>query len=239
MLENLDLRNVLVLDIETVPQFSAYEHLSETWQNLWSIKMKNHINENVKVEDTYERAGIYAEFGKIVCISAGAFYLDNDRLKFRLKSFHGDDEKLLLQEFSEMINKNYYKEEHTVCGHNTKEFDFPYIARRCLINGIPIPFILDNTGKKPWEVRLLDTMDLWKFGDFKSFTSLKLLAAIFGINSPKNDIDGSQVGNIYWEEKNLERIRIYCQKDVLTVAQLLLKFKRLELLKDEDVDYAN
>lgn len=239
MLDNLDLKNVLVLDIETVPQFSTYEHLNETWKQLWTHKMKNYIKDNVTAADTYERAGIYAEFGKIICISAGAFYIEKDEFKFRLKSFYGDDEKVLLQEFSGMLNKNYYKEEHTICGHNAKEFDFPYIARRCLINGIPIPSILDNSGKKPWEVKLLDTMDLWKFGDYKSYTSLKLLAALFGISSPKDDIDGSQVGNIYWQENNLERIKIYCQKDVVTVAQILLKFKGMELLKEESVDYAN
>ena len=239
MLDNLDLKNVLVLDIETVPQFSTFEHLNENWRDLWAHKMKHLIKDNVTAADTYERAGIYAEFGKIICISVGAFYGDNDDMKFRLKSFYGDDEKLLLQEFSELLNRNYSKDEHTVCGHNSKEFDFPFIARRCLINGIPIPAILDNAGKKPWEVKLLDTMELWKFGDYKSYTSLKLLAALFGIPSPKDDIDGSQVGNIYWQEKNLERIKIYCQKDVVTVAQLLLKFKGMELMQEEKIEYAN
>ncbi len=239
MLDNLDLKNVLVLDIETVPQHGSFDEMPESWKPHWEHKMKNHIKDNVTASDTYERAGIYAEFGKIICISAGAFYNDGGELKFRLKSYHGHDEKLLLTEFSEMLNNNYYKEEHIICGHNSKEFDFPYIARRCLINGVPIPFILDNSGKKPWEVRLLDTMDLWKFGDFKSYTSLKLLAALFGINSPKDDIDGSQVGSIYWKEKNLDRIKTYCQKDVVTVAQLLLKFKGMELLKEENIEYAN
>ncbi len=239
MLDYLDLKNVLVLDIETVPQFSTFEHLTVNWKDLWAHKMKHLIKDSVTAADTYERAGIYAEFGKIICISVGAFFKDKDDLKFRIKSFYGDDEKNLLQEFSEMLDKNYYKDEHTVCGHNSKEFDFPYIARRCLINGIPIPGILDNSGKKPWEVKLLDTMEMWKFGDYKSFTSLKLLAALFGIPSPKDDIDGSQVGNIYWQEKNIERIKIYCQKDVVTVAQLLLKFKGMDLMKEENVEYAN
>lgn len=239
MLDNLDLKNVIVLDIETVPQFSTFDHLTENWKELWAHKMKNLIKDNVTAADTYERAGIYAEFGKIICISVGAFYKDNDDMKFRLKSFYGDDEKALLMEFSDMLNKNYYKDEHTVCGHNSKEFDFPYIARRCLINGIPIPSILDNAGKKPWEVKLLDTMEMWKFGDYKNYTALKLLAALFGIPSPKDDIDGSQVGNIYWQEKNLERIKIYCQKDVITVAQLLLKFKGMELMKEENLVYTN
>ena len=239
MLDNIDLRNVLVIDIETVPQFSTFEHLSENWKDLWSHKMKYLIKDDVTAADTYDRAGIYAEFGKIICISAGCFYYDGEELKFKLKSYYGDDEKILLKEFSEMLNANYYKEEHIVCGHNSKEFDFPYIARRCLINGLQIPQILDNAGKKPWEVRLMDTMEMWKFGDFKSYTSLKLLAALFGISSPKDDIDGSDVGKIYWQEKNLERIKIYCQKDVVTVAQLLLKFKGMELMKEENIVFAN
>ncbi len=239
MLNNIDLKNVLVLDIETVPQFSEFSHLNDHWKEFWTHKMKHVIKEGTPVEETYERAGIYAEFGKIICISAGVFYNDNNELKFRLKSYHGDDERTLLQDFSEMLDKNYNKEEHLICGHNAKEFDFPYIARRCLINGIPIPSILDNSAKKPWEVRLMDTMEMWKFGDYKSYTSLKLLAALFGITSPKDDIDGSQVGEIYWKEKNLERIKLYCQKDVVTVAQILLKFKGMELLKEENVVYAN
>lgn len=239
MLENQDLKNVLVLDIETVPQYAAYDELPEDAKELWTHKMRNTIKEEVTVEETYDRAGIYAEFGKIVCISVGAFYTENDTLKFRLKSYYGDDEKVILSEFSEMINKSYSKEEHTLCGHNSKEFDFPYIARRCLINGVPIPFKLDNAGKKPWDVKLLDTMELWKFGDYKSYTSLRLLASILGIRSPKDDIDGSQVGSVYWKEKDVERIMVYCQKDVVTVAQVLLKFKGMKLLSDENIVYAN
>lgn len=239
MLENQDLKNVLVLDIETVPQYAAFEELPEDTKELWAYKMRNSINENVTVPETYERAGIYAEFGKIVCISVGAFYTENDTLKLRLKSYYGDDEKVILSEFSEMINKAYSKDEHTLCGHNSKEFDFPYIARRCLINGVPIPFKLDNAGKKPWEVKLLDTMELWKFGDYKSYTSMNLLASVLGIRSPKDDIDGSQVGSVYWRDKDIKRIMTYCQKDVVTVAQVLLRFKGMEILNEENIIYVN
>ncbi|HMS64192.1 MAG TPA: 3'-5' exonuclease [Ignavibacteria bacterium] len=235
MLENIDLKNVLVLDIETVPQYSSYDQLEETWQKLWSKKMNTHIKDGVTAADIYDRAGIYSEFGKIICISVGVFNYKNDEYSFHLKSFYGDDEKSLLIEFSELINSKDF----ILCGHNSKEFDFPYIARRCLINGIQIPKLLDNAGKKPWEVYHLDTMDLWKFGDFKSFTSLNLLAAVFGIESPKGDIDGSQVWSVYWKDKDIERIKTYCQKDVVTVAQLLLKFKGMELLKDENLIYKN
>lgn len=235
MLDNIDLKNVLVLDIETVPQFSSHDQLDETWQKLWAKKMNSYVKDGITAADVYDRAGIYSEFGKIVCISVGLFTFENDEFSFRLKSFYGDDEKALLEEFSTLINSK----EYILCGHNSKEFDFPYIARRCLINGIPIPKLLDNAGKKPWEVNHLDTMDLWKFGDFKSFTSLNLLAAVFGITSPKDDIDGSQVWSVYWIDKDLERIKIYCQKDVVTVAQLLMKFKREDLIKEENLVYTN
>ena len=237
MLDNLDLKNVLVLDIETVPQFSTFEHLNENWRDLWAHKMKHLIKDNVTAADTYERAGIYAEFGKIICISVGAFYKDNDDMKFRLKSFYGDDEKLLLQEFSELLNRNYSKDEHTVCGHNSKEFDFPFIARRCLINGIPIPAILDNAGKKPWEVKLLDTMELWKFGDYKNFTSLDLLTELFDIPTPKDDINGADVARVYYEEDDLIRIMQYCQKDVVALIQLLRRLNYMPLIPEVNVMY--
>ncbi|MBK9405521.1 MAG: 3'-5' exonuclease [Ignavibacteria bacterium] len=241
MLDNIDLKNVLVLDIETVPQYSSYDQLDENWQKLWTKKMNNYIKNDVTAADVYDRAGIYSEFGKIICISVGYFVFDknDNEYSFRLKSFYGDDEKIILNEFSELLNTKYNTDAHLLCGHNSKEFDFPYIARRCLINGLPIPSNLDNSGKKPWEIKHLDTMDLWKFGDYKSYTSLNLLAAVFGINSPKDDIDGSQVWSVYWIDKDLERIKTYCQKDVVTVAQLLLKFKGMELIKEENVVYTN
>lgn len=235
MLDNIDLKNVLVLDIETVPQYSSHDQLDETWQKLWAKKMTNYVKDGITAADVYERAGIYSEFGKIICISVGLFTFENGEYSFRLKSFYGDDEKALLEEFSALVNSK----EYILCGHNSKEFDFPYIARRSLINGIPIPKLLDNAGKKPWEVNHLDTMDLWKFGDYKSYTSLNLLAAVFGITSPKDDIDGSQVWSVYWIDKDLERIKTYCQKDVVTVAQLLMKFKGEDLIKEENLVYTN
>lgn len=239
MLKEIDLRNVLVIDIETVPGFASFDHLDETWKELWSRKMHYHIKDEVTASDIYERAGIYSEFGKIICISAGCFVPNNDRYSFRLKSFFGDDEKEILKGFSEMLNKNYTGESHYIAAHNGKEFDYPYIARRCLINGLQIPDMLNNSAKKPWEVRLLDTMEMWKFGDYKNYTSLNLLAAVFGIHSPKDDMDGSKVGTVYWTDKNVVRIKTYCEKDIVTVAQILLKFKGMELLKDEDVIHTN
>ncbi len=239
MLDNLDLRNVLILDIETVPQYASFDDLPEHWKNLWSIKMRYQIKDGVTPSDLYSRAGIYSEFGKIACISVGCFAGEENNLTFRLKSFCGEDEKIILNDFCEMLNKSFNKEGQTLCAHNGKEFDFPYLSRRCLINEIAMSSILDNSGKKPWEVKCMDTMEMWKFGDFKNYTSLNLLAAVFGIISPKDDIDGSQVWSIYWLDKDLERIKIYCQKDVLTVAQLLLKFKGLSFLTEENIIYTN
>lgn len=239
MLDSTDLKNILVLDIETVPQYSSYDQLDETWQKLWSKKINSYIREGVTAADVYDRAGIYSEFGKLICISAGFFFEDKGTLYFRVKSFAGDDEKEILKDFSDLLDSRYNSNESLLCAHNGKEFDYPYIARRCLINGLKIPAILDNSGKKPWEIRLLDTMDMWKFGDYKSYTSLNLLAAVFGIPSPKDDIDGSQVWSVYWKDKDLERIRTYCQKDVVTVAQLLLKFKGMQLLGQENIITAN
>lgn len=239
MLDSTEIKNILVIDIETVPQHPSYDQLDENWQKLWTKKMTSHLRDGVKAADVYDRAGIYSEFGKIICISAGFFFEVNGTLKFKVKSFYGDDEKIILKYFAKLLDSNYNSPESLLCAHNGKEFDYPYIARRCLINGLKIPAILDISGKKPWEVRLLDTMDMWKFGDYKSFTSLNLLAAVFGIPSPKDDIDGSQVWSVYWNDKDLERIRTYCQKDVLTVAQLLLKFKGMQLLGQENIITAN
>jgi 3'-5' exonuclease len=233
MLKNLNLENILFLDIETVPQHATYEEVPEPFRKLWDEKAARlkPVTENESPEDLYRRAGIYAEFGKIVCISAG--YLTGTQ--FRVKSFYSDDEKELLIEFSDMLNRHFNTLQHLLCAHNGKEFDFPYIARRMLINRLPLPEILNLQGKKPWEVQHLDTMDLWRFGDYKSYTSLSLLTAVFGIPTPKDDIDGSQVYEIYWKENDLERIAIYCQKDTLAVAQLLLSYLGMPIIKESGV----
>lgn len=239
MLEKIDLKKLLVIDIETVPQYSNYDELPQVWKDLWAKKMQRELKEGLTADGLYHRAGIYAEFGKIICICAGFFYGDGDVLSFKVKAFCGEDEKKLLTDFSGLLNKNYNTPEHVLCGHNSREFDFPYIARRCLASGLQIPGILDNAGKKPWEVQHIDTLDLWKFGDYKSFSSLDLLAAVFGIESPKADMDGSIVWSVYWADKDIERIKNYCMRDVVTVAQLLLRFKGLELLKEDNISFIN
>jgi DNA polymerase elongation subunit (family B) len=237
MLENIRNKDVLFLDIETVSEHPSYNELPERMKELWAKKTKYiQEKEETSPEELYGRAGIYSEFGKIVCISVG-FMVNIDKIwHFRLKSFYGDNEKELLENFNNLLGKSFKRDNQYLCGHNAKEFDFPYIARRSLINRLKIPAQLNIAGKKPWEVKHLDTMDLWKFGDYKHYTSLNLLTAIFDIPTPKDDIDGSEVGRVYWEEKNLERIAEYCQKDVLAVAQLFLRYKGEDLILPENIE---
>jgi len=236
MLENLKIEDVLFLDIETVPQKPSLNLLEPAMQDLWEKKSKHFRSAEETSESVYERAGIYSEFGKIICISVG-YIKDKNPVSFRLKSFFGDDEKKLITEFSEMLVKFCRsKKEPLLCAHNGKEFDFPYIARRMIINRVPIPEILDNAGKKPWEVRLLDTMDLWKFGDYKNYTSLELLTCILGIPSPKDDIDGSMVARVYYEENDLARIVRYCEKDVIAIAQVLLRLREQPPLSENLIE---
>ncbi|MFZ1314018.1 MAG: 3'-5' exonuclease [Chitinophagaceae bacterium] len=230
--------SILFLDIETVPQYSSYNEQPEEWKTLWGLKAQYLIRnkEEETVETIYPRAGIYAEFGKIVCISCGFIQGAGTDKKIILKSFAGDEEKKLLYEFSEMLKKWSADGSKFLCAHNGKEFDFPYLCRRMVINQIAIPSILNMSGKKPWEVNHLDTMDLWKFGDFKNYTSLNLLAHSLGIQTPKDDIDGSMVWEVYWKEKNLPRIVTYCQKDVVTVAQIFLRMNGEPWIREENIE---
>ena len=234
MLDKIDLQKVLFLDIETVPQFENYDDVPERLQKLWDTKAGFLARNNETPEELYERAGIYAEFGKIVCISVG--YMHEGAI--RLKSFFSDNEVELLKEFTELLNQHYSSPYQLLCAHNGKEFDFPYMARRLLINGLPLPSILNIAGKKPWEVQHLDTLELWKFGDYKNYTSLNLLTAIFDIPTPKDDIDGSMVGNVYYVEKNLKRIKEYCEKDVVALTQVMRRYKNLELIPEKAIHYS-
>ena len=235
---NFPVNNILFLDIETVPQYSSYNELPEEWRQLWDIK-SNTLSRNQEGQTSemlYPRAGIYAEFGKIVCISCGVVQGKGEQRKIILKSFSGDNEKELLQQFNVMLNNWVSGEQKFLCAHNGKEFDFPYLCRRMIINNLTIPATLNSSGKKPWEVNHFDTLELWKFGDYKSYTSLNLLAHVLGIKTPKDDIDGSMVWEVYWKENNLQRIVTYCQKDVVTVAQILLRMNGEALIKDENIE---
>ncbi len=227
MINTIPIERVLFLDIETVPQYEGWEDLSEDEQNLWDKKTKRQRGDDVDASDFYQdRGGIMAEFGKIICISIGMME-KNEKLK--IKSFYNDDEKQLLLEFGELFNSPRMRDV-ILCAHNGKEFDFPWIARRYLISGMQPPSPFQLYGKKPWEIMHIDTMELWKFGDYKSFVSLELLAHVFGIPTPKDDIDGSMVSSMYYIEKDLFRIVQYCEKDVLTLANIFRRMRQEDLL---------
>ena len=232
------LHNILFLDIETVSQYNSFDQLPDEWKELWERKSGFLVKD--KLLDTpgslYNRAAIYAEFGKIICISCGVISGSGNNKKLSLKSFYGKDEQTILRQFSEMLTKWSLGASKYLCAHNGKEFDFPYLCRRLIIHEMPIPAMLRISGKKPWDIPHLDTLELWKFGDYKNYTSLNLLAHTLGIPTPKDDIDGSMVGKIYWEENDIPRIAAYCQKDVITVAQVYLRMYGESTIHAENIE---
>ncbi|MCS6928876.1 MAG: ribonuclease H-like domain-containing protein [Saprospiraceae bacterium] len=241
--DGFDLNNILFLDIETAPIASTYDELSDELQELWAHKVRSlrrqpEVEEEIIAHDFEQRAGIYAEFGKIICISVGVLRQINGDQRLRLKSFYSHTEADVLQGFSELLEQKFSDPSRfALCGHNIREFDVPYICRRLVVNQLPLPRLLDIAGMKPWETKhLLDTMEMWKFGDVKSFTSLRLLAAVLGFPSPKDDIDGGDVSRVYWEDRDLERIASYCEKDVVAAVQLFLRFRRQPLLSEEQIE---
>jgi len=235
MLEQLKIGNILFLDIETVPLWPTYEDIPDQQRMLWEKKATYLKKETETPETVYHRAGIYAEFGRIICISTGMIGLHDEKRVLRLKSFYDNEEKTLLNGFADLIIRLCQKKEIDLCGHNAKEFDFPFIARRMLVNGIRLPLLFDVAGKKPWEIKHIDTLELWKFGDHKHYTSLDLLASLFQLESPKSDMDGSQVAQVYWQDKDINRIVSYCRHDVITTAQLILRFKGESPLKPDEI----
>jgi uncharacterized protein YprB with RNaseH-like and TPR domain len=257
MLEKVQLEKVLFLDIETVPQYETFMEMDETSKKLFSLKNKSRFNSiaadssfaNLSEDEIHEEVfkqtgGILAEFGKIICITVGFVHETRTGKQLRLKSFYNDDEETLLLAFTKLLNDKYNTPYDILCGHNAKEFDFPYICRRLLINGIKLPNILDIAGKKPWEISHLDTMELWKFGDYKAYTSLSLLCHVFGIPTPKDDISGADVARVYYKNEKdiyssgLERIKTYCEKDVLALTQLFLKMRGDKLLTEDEVYFS-
>lgn len=238
MLDVISKYNILFLDIETVSKVKSYDDLDDNFKQLWQRKQSTLFrNEEVSFEEGFEqKAAIYAEFGKIVCISCGYITKEEGVEKLRVKSFYGKNEMQILNDFAKLLKLNYSDfQNQTLCGHNIKEFDIPYICRRMLINGIDLPDIINIHGKKPWEVNFIDTLQLWKFGDYKAYTSLNLLAALFEIPTPKDDIDGSMVGEVFWIENDINRIKNYCEKDVLTSVRLFQKLKNEDFIIDENV----
>jgi uncharacterized protein YprB with RNaseH-like and TPR domain len=236
MIEKINLNHILFLDIETVPEEAHFHSLDDEMKTLWEQKTQYQRKDDFSPEEFYDRAGIWAEFGKIVCVSVGYFVVKGDIRNFRVTSFFGDEKKIL-RDFNNLLNNHFNQAQHILCGHNAKEFDIPFLARRMIINQIPIPNKLNLFGKKPWEIPHLDTLELWKFGDYKHFTSLKLMCKILGVPSSKGDIDGSQVGHVYDIEKDIDRIVTYCEKDTIAVAQIFLRLRREDLLIDDEISH--
>lgn len=244
MLEHINLRSILFFDIETVPQQPTFGAMDDTLQKLWEYRIHRFKPEETPLEDYFwEKAGVYAEFGKTICISVGYFTQADAKTgayQFRIKCFASDDEHQLLSEFLDMLSRYFdISDKFFLCGHNIKEFDIPFLCRRATILGLSIPQILDISMARPWEIRHLDTMHLWRFGDYRNYTSLHLLTTVLDVPSPKDDLEGSQVAATYWHEKNLERITNYCQQDVLAVARIIQRFKQIPLLKDEQIIFVS
>jgi DNA polymerase elongation subunit (family B) len=239
MLDKVQLEKILFLDIETVPQVYQYSDVDVKAKDLFEAKTRFLRKDDKTFDDLYdERAGIFAEFGKIVCISVGFVNATSTGRQIRMKSFYHEDEETLLKNFKSLLDEHYNSPYSVLCGHNAKEFDFPYICRRMLINGIRLPNVLNIAGKKPWEINHLDTMELWKFGDFKAYTSLSLLCHVFNIPTPKDDISGADVARVFYEENDLERIKVYCEKDVVALIQLFLRMKGEDLVEDAEIHYS-
>lgn len=235
-MQNIAVENLFFIDIETVSCSENYELLTDEWKELWTEKINKALPDNITPEEYYpRRAGIMAEFAKVVCISFGYIKTENGKSQLRIKSFYSEDEKEILEKFIDTVCQMQAKNNWCFTGHNIKEFDIPFLCRRILVNNISIPDCFNFQAMKPWDVPVLDTLHLWRFGDYKHYTSLKLLAATLGVPSPKDDIDGSKVGEVYWSEKDLQRIALYCQKDVATVANIILRFKNLPLLSEEQI----
>ncbi len=240
-MEKIEIKNLLLIDIETVSGLGKFQHLSDEWQELWTEKISKSLPPNTTPEEYYPmRAAILAEFAKVVCISTGYFKKEDNNWQFRIKSFYSENEKEVLDGFIKALKQLHARNSKWIfTGHNIKEFDIPFLSRRMLVNNINIPSCMDFQNMKPWETPVLDTLHLWRFGDYKHYTSLKLLAATLGVPSPKDDIDGSKVGEVFWTEKNLERIAHYCGKDVATVANVILRFKNLPLLSEEQIIFVD
>lgn len=233
------IKNVLFLDVETVSGKNNFDDLSDRMKDHWKSKARRISSNNLLTQEEcissyQEKSAIYAEFNKIICISVGYLDFKKDQVTLKVKSFAGDDERLLLLNFKKLLNRHYNDlKKNYLCGHNIKEFDCPVICRRMVVNGIEHPKLLRLSRKKPWELNhLLDTLEMWKFGDYKSYISLDLLATLLGIPSSKMDIKGSQVSQVYWRDNDIQRIMKYCERDVVTTAKVFLKLIREDVVLD-------
>lgn len=234
---NIQTDNLIFIDIETVSSEKTFNELPEEWQRLWSKKFSKALPENMPIEDHYtQRAALYAEFSKVVCISFAYYNSRGSEKKLRVKSLCGDDEKELLHQFCEILTQfEKHQSGWVFAGHNIKEFDLPFLSRRMIINGLGIPGCMNFFNLKPWEYTIIDTMHYWRFGDYKNYTSLELLTESLGIPSPKSDITGSQVGEVFWE-RDFKRISDYCERDVVAVANIIQRFNGEKILEKQDVE---
>jgi len=232
-------KNLLVIDIETASDHADYEEMNERFKALWDKKSSTLQNpRELPTEELYsDKGAIYAEFGKVICISVGIFTKDKNGYGLRIKSIALESEYENLMAFKQLLESKFDSKLLRLIAHNGKEFDFPYLCRRMLVHGIPIPAAMDVRDKKPWEIHHLDTMDLWKFGDRKNFTSLDLLAALFQVPSSKDDIDGSMVNKVYHVDNGLQRIAEYCRRDVMVTAQVFLRLFGLPVIDENNIEY--
>ncbi|MBK6609834.1 MAG: ribonuclease H-like domain-containing protein [Sphingobacteriales bacterium] len=242
MLEHIPIHRILFIDLETVAQQPSYQQLSPVWQQLWEGRVNQYKPDNIDWDTYYnEKAAVYAEFSKIVCASIGYFAKPRNPDEpeiFRIKSFYDHDEPTLLTGLFEALRKYFSRRAQVYLGgHNIRDFDVPFMARRALINQIPLPQILDATYFKPWEQPYVDTLQLWKFGEFRNLTSLNLITTALDIPSPKTDLTGREVGHVYWHDRDLNRIKNYCEADVIAVAQLTRRFKNLPLIANEQIQH--
>jgi predicted PolB exonuclease-like 3'-5' exonuclease len=237
------LKRTLVVDIETASMVVSFDKLDSRNQSFWRKKSKRLLkghkldHDHETLSQFYEDKGaIFAEFAKVICISVGIFDINENIDSLRIKSFYGDNEFEILNSFRDLLQGHFYdKYHHTIAGHNLKEFDIPFICRRMVINGIKLPNLLRIHGARPWQVpHLMDTLELWKFGDYKNYTSLDLLCTVLGMPSPKDNLDGSQVSKAYWEG-NIEEIKDYCEKDITATARVILKLLGETELSDDQV----
>jgi uncharacterized protein YprB with RNaseH-like and TPR domain len=233
-MHQIPLEDLFLLDIETVSSVPDFNLLTDEWKNLWAEKISKSLPPDVTAEEYYpKRAAILAEFAKVICISTGYFKKEGNEWQLRIKSFYSENERDVLDGFTKTIQQLQTRNSKWIfCGHNIKEFDFPFLWRRMIVNNFVIPSFIDFQNLKPWETPILDTLHLWRFGDYKHYTSLKLLSSTLGIPSPKDDIDGTKVGEVYWVEKDLNRIVSYCEKDVVTVGNVILRFRNMPLLNN-------
>lgn len=240
MIQADHLEHILFIDIETVSASALWAELSEREQDLWAKKadtLQRYETEPKTAEWMYsDRAAIFAEFGKVVCISAGYLKRTGNRLTLRIQSYCGEDEKAILSQFAQAADTFMSRPIRNLCAHNGKEFDFPYLGRRFLANGLKLPSALQVQGRKPWEVPFLDTMEMWRFGDHRSFVSLDLLSHTLGIESPKGDMSGADVGNVFWQDRDFQRLQAYCEQDVITTVQVLLHFCGQAHLADDQIE---